>query len=205
MTTSLRRIRALLCCVAPVACIALGSPSAYAAGETTALTNVIALVAQRLALATPVAQYKWLNQKPITDAPREKKVLADVVSKATSQGVDPDFARLFFGDQIEASKMVQRQLFEQWHASGASATPAPHAPAPDLATEVRPKLDTLDATLIQALSRVSPVRVAQDCPSQLAESLSNWKQLTKFDSSESEALMRALSHVCESGGVAVQG
>jgi chorismate mutase len=178
----------------------VGVSPAQATGETTALTNVIALVAQRLELATPVAQYKWLNNKPITDAPREKQVLAGVVTRATAQGVDAGFARTFFGDQIEASKMVQEQLFAQWHASG-----APKSPAPDLATDVRPKLDALDATLIQALAQVSPVRHEPDCPSQLSESLANWKQLTKFDSSQGDALMRALSHVCESGGVAVQG
>jgi len=179
---------------------AVCAPYAHAAGETTALTNVIALVAERLALATPVAQYKWLNNKPITDTPREKQVLSDVVGRASTQGVDPAFARAFFADQIEASKLVQQQLFDQWHASG-----APKAPAPDLAADVRPKLDRLDATLIQALARVTPVHNAPDCPSQLAESLSNWKQLTKFDSSEADALMHALSHVCEAGGVAVQG
>ena len=187
------------CLVALFSVGATATP-AHAAGETTALTNVIALVAERLSLATPVAQYKWLNQKPITDRPREQQVLSDVVARAKGQGIDPDFAHDFFGDQIEASKMVQEHLFAQWHASG-----APKTAAPDLATDVRPKLDRLDATLIQALSRVTPVRTASDCPSQLAESLSNWKQLTKFDSTDSDALMHALGHICESGGVAVQG
>lgn len=200
MNNRIRRIAFVASQIALTLSAVCSAPPAHAAGETTALTNVIALVAERLSLATPVAQYKWLNSKPITDVPREKQVLADVVGHATTQGVDPAFARAFFADQIEASKMVQQQLFDQWHASG-----APKNPAPDLATDVRPKLDHLDATLIQALARVTPVRNAPDCPSQLAESLANWKQLTKFDSSEADALMRALSHVCEAGGVAVQG
>lgn len=194
-----RRASVVACLISTIAYSTCVTP-AYAAGETTALTNVIALVAERLSLATPVAQYKWLNKKPITDRAREQQVLSDVVGRAKRQGIDPAFAHDFFGDQIEASKMVQEQLFAQWHASG-----APKTAAPDLATDVRPKLDRLDATLIQALSRVTPVRTAADCPSQLAESLANWKQLTKFDSTDADALMHALGHICESGGVAVQG
>ncbi|RKP56600.1 chorismate mutase [Pararobbsia silviterrae] len=200
MTPLARRTAALICAFAVSTSLSLAPRAAHATGETTALTNVIALVAERLSLATPVAQYKWINHKPITDAPREKQVLADVVARASSQGVDPDFARLFFGDQIEASKIVQERLFAQWHASG-----APTQAAPDLSADIRPHLDRLDATLIQALARVTPVRHADDCQSQLAESLANWRQLTKFDSSESDALMRALNHVCESGGVPAQG
>jgi chorismate mutase len=201
MPTSNLRSRLLAASVAATLLTAAWTTPAAAAGETTALTNVIALVAQRLELATPVAQYKWLNKKPITDAPREKQVLDTVARNASERGVEPKFARAFFADQIEASKIVQRQLFDQWHAS----KPPSETTAPDLATDVRPRLDALDAKLMDALARVSPVRSQPDCPSQLAESLANWKQLTKFDSSEADAMMQALSHVCESAGVAVQG
>jgi chorismate mutase len=179
---------------------ALGmSTAASADGGSTALTNVVALAAQRLALATPVAQFKWQTGKSITDTPREQRLLADVADKAKTQGLDPSFARSFFGDQIEASKIVQNMLFEQWHKSG-----GPKEPAPDLAA-IRPKLDRLDATLIQALARVQTLRSQPDCQSELAQSLANWKQLSSFDSSQSEALTQALSHVCASGGVSAQG
>ena len=181
------------CCLASIA-----MPAA-ADGGSTPLTNVIALVAQRLALATPVAQFKWQTGKPITDTPREQQLLADMSAKAQQQGVDPVFARSFFGDQIEASKMVQRSLLDQWRKEGATKQQAP-----DLAT-LRPKLDRIDSLLIPALSQIQPVRAQANCPSQLAESLANWKQLSSFDSSQSDALMQALQHICESGGVAVQG
>jgi chorismate mutase len=172
---------------------------AVADGGSTALTNVVALAAQRLALATPVAQFKWQTGKSITDSPREQRLLADVASKAQTQGIDPAFVRSFFGDQIEASKMVQNGLFEQWRKAG-----APKQPAPDLAT-LRPKLDQLDATLIHALAQVEPLRTRSDCQSELAQSLANWKQLSSFDSSQSDALMQALSHVCAGGGVSAKG
>jgi chorismate mutase len=179
---------------------ALGmSAAASADGGSTALTNVVALAAQRLALATPVAQFKWQTGKSITDTPREQRLLAEVADRAKTQGLEPAFARTFFSDQIEASKIVQNMLFEQWRKSG-----GPKEPAPDLAT-IRPKLDRLDATLIQALARVQALRSQPDCQSELTQSLANWKQLSSFDSSQSEALTQALSHVCASGGVSAQG
>ena len=173
---------------------------ATADGNSTALTNLVALAAQRLAVATPVAQYKWQTGKPITDTPREQRLLADVAVKAKTQGVDPSFAQRFFGDQIEASKVVQNMLFDQWHKSGGPKQPA----GADLAA-LRPKLDQLDASLIQALARVQPVRTQPDCQSELGQSLANWKQLSSFDSSQSDALALALSHVCEGGGIPAQG
>jgi chorismate mutase len=175
------------------------SAPASADGSSTALTNVVALAAQRLALATPVAQFKWQTGKSITDTPREQRLLADVAEKAKTQGVDPVFVRSFFGDQIEASKIVQNALFEQWHQTG-----GPKQPTTDLAA-LRPKLDQLDATLIQALARIQGLRTQPDCQSELAQSLTNWKQLSSFDSSQSDALTRALSHVCAGGGISAQG
>jgi chorismate mutase len=156
-------------------------------------------VVQRLALAPPVAQFKWQTGKSITDTPREQRLLADVADKAKTQGVDPSFARTFFGDQIEASKIVQNMLFEQWRKSG-----GPKEPGTDLAT-IRPKLDRLDATLIQALARIQAIRTQPNCQSELSQSLANWKQLSSLDSSQSDALTQALSHVCAGGGMSVQG
>ncbi len=180
-------------------CLFATAPAALADGGSTALTNVIALAARRLAFAAPVALIKWQTGKPVTDAPREQQLLADVAAKAKRQGIDPSFANAFFSDQIEASKVIQQSLFDQWHRSG-----GPKEPAPDLAT-IRLQIDRLDAMLIPALARVEPIRSLAGCSSELAQSLSNWKQLSSFDSSQSDALIDALKHVCEQGGVAVQG
>ena len=198
-TSRISRISRYLVAVGMVAGAWGMSAAASADGGSTALTNVVALAAQRLALATPVAQFKWQTGKSITDTPREQRLLADVADKAKTQDLDPSFARAFFGDQIEASKVVQNMLFEQWRKSG-----GPKEPAPDLAA-IRPKLDRLDATLIQALARIQTLRTQPDCQSELTQSLANWKQLSSFDSSQSEALTQALSHVCASGGVSAQG
>ncbi len=112
----------------------VSSPRIAAAdGDDTALTNLVALASQRLALAEPVARWKWANGKPIEDRPREAELLATVEKRAAQAGVDPAFARTFFADQIAASKDVQNALFATWRA-----TQPPEGTPPDLATGTRP-------------------------------------------------------------------
>jgi chorismate mutase len=182
------------------ASFAFAPAPALADGDDTALTNLIALASQRLALAEPVARWKWAHHQPITDTPRENALLADVEKRAAAVNVDPAFARAFFQDQIDASKDVQNALFATWR----SGQP-PQEPAPDLATGTRPQLDKLTQSLVASLARVQPLRAAADCPTRVARSLANWKSLTRYDSVRSSALTRALGHVCETGGVGATG
>ncbi|NKJ47920.1 chorismate mutase [Burkholderia sp. SG-MS1] len=188
------------CALALTACVALAPVPAVADGDDTALTNLIALASQRLALAEPVARWKWANHQAITDTPRENALLADVEKRAAAANIDPAFARAFFQDQIDASKDVQNALFATWRS-----TQPPEGPAPDLATSTRPQLDRLTQSLVTSLARVQPLRTADDCPSRVAQSLANWKSLTRYDSAHASALTRALGHVCETGGVGATG
>ena len=188
------------CALALATCLAFAPVPAVADGDDTALTNLIALASQRLALAEPVARWKWANHQAITDAPRENALLADVEKRAAAANVDPAFARAFFQDQIDASKDVQNALFATWRS-----TQPPQGPAPDLATSTRPQLDRLTQSLVAGLARVQPLRTAEDCPSRVAQSLANWKSLTRYDSTHSSALTRALGHVCATGGVGATG
>lgn len=188
-------VRASASCAAALL-LALPVASVRADGDDTALTSLIALVAQRLALTEPVAHWKWAHRKPVTDAPREAALLDDVQKRASAAGIDPAFARAFFRDQIDASTQVQKALFETWHTSQ-----APADPAPDLATATRPALDRLTGQLLGALARVEPLRVSADCPVRVARSVAAWKQLTRYDSARADAMNRALGHVCETGGV----
>lgn len=196
---SLLPLRALT--AASALLFAFAATPAHADGDDTAFTNLIALVSQRLALAEPVARWKWARHEPITDEPREAALLKQVEDKASAAQIDPAFARAFFRDQIDASKDVQNALFANWRAVKA----APEGTPPDLAHDTRPKLDRLTQSLISALGRIEPIRHADDCPLRLADSVARWKHLTRYDSSMNEPLTRALSHVCAAGGVGAVG
>ncbi|MGN6231551.1 MAG: chorismate mutase [Trinickia sp.] len=180
--------------------LSLAAALARADDDETAMTNLVALVAQRLALALPVAQWKWANHRPITDTPREAALLADVERRARAADVDPALAHTFFQDQIEASKQVQTALFERWRTSA-----PPTGAIPDLATSTRPQLDRVTHALIAALARVQPWRTAEDCPTRLARSVNQWKTLTRYGEIDAGALNTALAHVCAAGGVGSEG
>ncbi len=180
--------------------LSLACVGARAEGDETAMTNVVALASERLALAEPVAQWKWANHRAITDAPRESALLADVERRAQRAGVDPVFARAFFQDQIDASKQVQSALFARWRTSA-----PPSGVAPDLATSTRPQLDRLTQALMTALARVEPSRHSDDCPTRLGHAVMNWKALTRYGAIDASALNTALAHVCASGGVGAEG
>ncbi|KPJ36102.1 chorismate mutase [Burkholderia multivorans] len=187
------------------AAVALGlalfsSSPVRADGDDTALTNLVALASQRLALAEPVARWKWANRQPIEDRPREAALLAAVEQRAAQAGLDASFARTFFEDQIAASKAVQNALFATWRA-----TRPPEGTPPDLATSTRPALDRLTQKMLAGLAQVAPLREAPDCQARLARSIANWKTLTRYDSSRTPALDTALSHVCAGGGASAIG
>ncbi|WP_342612494.1 chorismate mutase [Burkholderia ambifaria] len=173
---------------------------ARADGDDTALTNLVALASQRIALAEPVARWKWANHKAIEDQPREAELLASVEKRAAQSGLDPAFARTFFEDQIAASKDVQNALFATWRA-----TRPPEGTPPDLATSTRPALDQLTQKMLAGLGRIAPLRDAPDCQARLARSIANWKTLTRYDASRTQALDTALSHVCSAGGASAIG
>jgi chorismate mutase len=191
---SFMRASALSCAVLLASTLQI--QPARADADDTALTNLISLASQRLALAEPVAQWKWANHKPITDRAREQALLADVDKRARRAGVEPSFAHTFFSDQIEASTQMQKALFDEWRTSQ-----PPAGTPPDLSSVIRPQLDQLTPQLIAGLARVEALRTAPDCPMRVAQNLANWKSLTRYDSITTNALTRALEHVCESGGV----
>ncbi|WP_179402677.1 chorismate mutase [Burkholderia guangdongensis] len=173
---------------------------AAADGDDTALTNLVALASQRLALAEPVARWKWANGKPIEDPPREAALLASVEQRAKRAGVDPAVARAFFEDQIAASKDLQQALFDAWRASR-----PPEGTPPDLATVTRPQLDRLTQKMLAGLAQAAPLRQAPDCQARLARSIANWQSMTRFDASYAHALNAALAHVCAGGGASAVG
>lgn len=198
-TSFLLTLRTIAFAATSMTIAATFASNALADGDDTPLTNLIALSSQRLALAEPVARWKWANHESITDQPREAALLARIDSQAKAAGIDPAFARDFFRDQIEASKDVQNALFDNWRKSR-----PPGGTPPDLARDTRPQLDRVTNSLLGALARVEPLRHADDCPVRLSDSIARWKHMTRYDSTQNAPLTRALSHVC-AGGVGAVG
>ncbi|MCS5524734.1 gamma subclass chorismate mutase AroQ [Curtobacterium flaccumfaciens pv. oortii] len=116
------------------------------------LSALGALIVQRLTLAEPVAEAKWVAGRPISDPSREQTVIDGEVELAKDQRIDPALVARVFRAQIEASKAVQHRLFAQWAQDPSSAPTS----APDL-TAIRTELDAIDAALVMAIGAVTTV------------------------------------------------
>jgi len=105
------------------------------------------LVIERLALSLDVAAAKYLKGGPIDDPVREQEVLRSAARALNASGLNRRIGIEFFGDQIEASKVIQRGLFHRWYAHP-DEIPDGHG---SLAAEVRPKLDRVTGQIVRQL------------------------------------------------------
>ena len=125
--------------------------------QARALRKLLALIDERLSLMPDVARYKWNHGLAIEDPPREQALLRSVAEQAQQQGLNPTAVSRFFAAQIEASKVVQRELFARWQAAGQG----PFAEVVDLGTQIRPRLDQLNPSLLAAWA-AAPLPLASD-------------------------------------------
>ena len=125
-----------------IACVYLCWPVIPGFANTT--DPLLQAIHQRLALMQNVAAYKWLHSLPIEDSQREAIVVNAARQGALRQGIEPQSSKQFFFAQISAAKEIQEYWFEKWEAGNAPLS------APDLTTEIRPRLIQLgDEILLQ--------------------------------------------------------
>jgi len=117
-----------------------------------ATERLLELMRDRLELMPLVAQAKWNARLPIEDSAREAALLAAMRDGAERRGLPPAWVESFFRAQIEAGKALQRELFAQWTA----AASGPFADAPDLGRDVRPRIDAVNAAILDTLREVAP-------------------------------------------------
>jgi chorismate mutase len=116
---------------------------------TSSATDVVALVVRRLLIADEVAAAKLLAGRPIVDPGREWQVLHTTQFLAVELELGVDHAMCFFQAQVQANREVQRGLFEKW-VSKPSLAPTD---GPEI-EDIRTRIDLLDRTLLDALSRL---------------------------------------------------
>lgn len=136
---------------------AAGGPAAIAADaryleDGAASTRVLDRVGLRLELMPAIAAAKWHAGALVADPARERAVLERMVSEARRLGLAVEPMRALFELQMRFGREAQERLFERWRADGPDAVP----PAPDLARELRPRLDALTPDLLRTLHLALP-------------------------------------------------
>ena len=145
-------------CLALAAGCAAQNAATVSRQETAVVDCLLGAMCERLAVMPDVARAKWNAKQPIADPAREAVVIEQFVALGKEQGLDEEFLQEFIVAQIEAGKQVQETLFARWTVAGQGR----FADAPDLAKEVRPKLDAIGRELIAAMVVAEPVLNSPD-------------------------------------------
>ena len=118
------------------------------------------LIDARLAIVTEVALAKWNTQAAIEDPVREQALLQSLRERAAGLGLAPNVVDRFFGAQIDAAKVLQRELFAQWRREQRGQFTA----VADLARDIRPEIDRVTGHMLEQLALL-PGKNSRSLPS----------------------------------------
>jgi chorismate mutase len=154
-------------------------------------SGLAALAVQRIMTADQVAAAKFGTPQPIDDPPREQQELDSVAAASPGMGINSAESVQFFRDQIEASKVVQRGLYQLWTVHPKQRPTV----RPDLSKQVRPELDRLTTDILRQLQATTAARHAGgQCAVQASQALAEAAQ--PLDQLHRDALAVALRSVC---------
>lgn len=180
----------LLCCAA-IGIVVSGAQANSSSTPPKALLPLLVTLNERLNIGDLVALTKWDSGTPIQDAAREAQVIDNARKLAVDRQMDPQAVGELLAAQMEANKLVQYGLLAKWQAAGA----APKVPRPDLANQIRPRLDKLQNLLLQQYADFVPYRNDPLCMSWIAQARPS---LAK-DELHELALIRAAGELCTAG------
>ena len=128
------------------------------ADDTNPLLELVDAATQRLQTAEPVAASKWKTGGSIEDPQRVEQVLAAAGADAKGRGVDVDYVRQMFTDQVHATEAIEYTRFAQWKLDPGAAPGV----APDLSVS-RAIIGRLNAAMVEQVAVQWPVLHSPDC------------------------------------------
>jgi chorismate mutase len=170
----------------------LSLPVSAHAEPASPLYELVDVAAQRLATADPVAAYKWINGGPITDPQRAGQVLDAVGNDAAAHGIDQEYVRTIFGDQIDATEGIEYIRFGQWKFDPATAPTV----APDLA-ESRSAIDGFNKTMVDEIALQWDSLRSPECAADLTIAKSAVVTAHQLDALYQQALSSATRSYCQ--------
>jgi chorismate mutase len=169
----------------------VGASPATAHADNSPLYRLVDTAAQRLATADPVAAAKWIDGGPITDPARASQVLDAVAADAGAHGVDPQYVRTVFTDQIGATEGLEYSQFGQWKFNPATAP----ATAPDL-SQSRAAIDEFNRTMVEEIARQWDTLHGPKCSADLFSAKNEVSADRRLDAIRVQALSSATRSYC---------
>ena len=169
----------------------LSMPVTAAAQPVLAYYELVDAAAQRLAIADPVAASKWIDGGPITDPQRANQVLDAVAADATTHGIDQQYVRTVFTDQIAATEGIEYTRFGQWKFDGSTAPTT----APDL-SESRAQIDGFNKMLVDEIALHWNSLHSIGCAGELSTAVDVVSNDRRLDALYRQALTSATGSYC---------
>lgn len=161
------------------------------ADEPSPLYALVDAAAQRLATADPVAAFKWVGGGAIEDPPRVEQVLDTVGADAAGRGIDEQYVRTAFTDQVHATEGIQYIRFGQWKFDPAVAPTT----APDLSTS-RAAIDGFNRTMVSEMALQWASLRGPDCTRELDDATRAVESDRRLDPLYQQALTFATRSYC---------
>lgn len=176
-----------ICAVATV--LAVSAPAR--ADDASPLSDLVDAAAQRLQVADDVAAIKWRTGGAIEDPARVGQQLEQLAAAAAGNGLDPDYVRRIFADQIAATEAAEHYRFAQWKLDPAAAP----STAPELAAS-RARIDGFNQTMLAQIGQRWELLHAADCAGQLGEATRAVADARRLDEFYRRALSTATADYC---------
>jgi chorismate mutase len=162
------------------------------ADPTGPLTELVDAAAQRLAIAEPVAAFKWGSHGSIEDPGRVQQELSKLGADATAQHIDPGYVTRVFGDQINATEAIEYSRFADWKLNPAGVPAAP----PDLSAS-RSTIDGLNQTMLTQIVADWDLLHSPACPERLDAARNDVMRARQLDDLYQRALSLATQSYCQ--------
>ena len=156
--------------------------------EASLLTRLLQRVDDRLALMPLVASAKWQRQQAIADPAREAAVTAAAGERAQQLGLDRASVEGFFAVQIRLARDVQSRATAHWDSAGYDGV----TPVPDLARDLRPRIDRLTGDLLGSLYLLAPYATSPGFAARVAAAAESVLPAARWSSADRQALAERL-------------
>lgn len=179
-----------VCIAVLIATAALAAPQARAEGSGP-LTALVDAVAERLAVAEPVAAYKWSAHAAVEDPARVEQELARLREDAVAAQIDPDYVARVFRDQVDATEAIEYRRFADWKLDPGAAPPPPA----DLAAS-RAAIDVSNTKILSHIALNVSLLGSPECAGLLQQARSQVTRQRGLDNLYQRALTAATTSFC---------
>lgn len=174
-----------------VSILALQLTPLCSADSFSPLYRLLDAAAQRLQTADPIAAVKFTSGAPLDDPVREQQVIDTVTTTAEEKGIDAEYVKDVFRNEIDATNAIEHARFADWKLDPGAAP----VPSSDLAAS-RATIDQLNQTMVDEIVDHWDLLHSPSCGNELDKARIAVTAARQFDALFQRALTYASGSYC---------